>query len=294
MANDLSSPWGKPAVALLGLLISISLGPPMTSQAADAGGGQSDEMANWAYAAFQGTGVYRIGESTMGVLALQFSSEVDPGWLDEGQGVLEITYPVIIGVYDFDVREHGFSNLQERLGTLSLVPGLHFHYQPCDDWLLTPFVEGGVGKIITESGYYWIYSGGLESRFSFSLAAEDFMLGNRLRWAGYTVGDSGFSDDYYSLESILEYYIDSPWTPLERQAGFSVYLFNQLNFSADVLRYSPGDSLELGSLWEVGAALELQGEEEGEEDFLNSLRIGLGYRIGHKLRAIKIIFGNVF
>ncbi|MCK5915200.1 MAG: hypothetical protein KAG92_03590, partial [Deltaproteobacteria bacterium] len=80
------------------------------------------ELTNWAYAVFQGSGIYKINDRTIGVLSLPFSYSLNSADLKKGEGALEITYPIVLGMYDFDIRKYGFDHLGDRFGTISLIP----------------------------------------------------------------------------------------------------------------------------------------------------------------------------
>ncbi len=250
------------------------------------------ELTNWAYAAFQGSGIYKISDRTIGVLSLPLSYSLDPNEFMQGKGILEITYPIILGVYDFDVTKYGFDHLADRLGTVSFVPGLHYHYSVYDSWLVTPFIDAGAGMNMSESGYSWIYSVGLESRYFFDISETNFMLGNRLRWAGYTVGNTGNSDDYVSFKTILEYLLETPWTIFNRKVDYTLYGSNQLNFDAKVLHHYTEDHPDMKAIWEVGATVGFV--TANEEDFLHTFRMGVGYQFGGDVKAVTFVIGDVF
>ena len=251
------------------------------------------ELTNWAYAVFQGSGVYKINDRTIGVLSLPFSYSLNSAELKKGEGALEITYPIVLGMYDFDIRKYGFDHLGDRFGTISLIPGLHYHYAVEDFWIVTPFVDAGAGMDISNSGYSWIYSIGVESRYFFDFRDKNFMLGNRLRWAGYTVGNSGLSDDYTSFESILEHRINTSWRVFDRAVDFTVYGLNQLNFNAKILHHHSGNHPELKAVWEVGTTVGFL-SAGNKDDFFHSIRLGIGYRVSEDLRAVTFMIGDVF
>ncbi|MEN8189338.1 MAG: hypothetical protein ABFS19_05785 [Thermodesulfobacteriota bacterium] len=283
MLSKLNHPAGILCICLLALF------KPVISSA-EQSTDQNEELVHWAYSAFQGSGIYSIDGEIIGMLNLPFSTSFTP---DSSNGAeLEIRYPLIVGFYDFDVREHGINDFDERLGTISFMPGLHYHLPQTADWTVTPFVDLGIGLPMGEGEHAWIYSAGVESRYTFYLSEWEFKLSNRLRYAGYILDDSHLADEYSTFETVIEYPVHTRAILFKRRLDITPHLFNQL-FLDEVELQQPLDNHEsLSVQW--GAGLTIGLTSENEDALLPKIRCGIGFRYGNGLKGIHFLLGETF
>ncbi|MBL3590976.1 MAG: AsmA family protein [gamma proteobacterium endosymbiont of Lamellibrachia anaximandri] len=251
---------------------------------------QQEELPNYAFAPFIGSGIYATRDRT--VTVFNFPLSYDLRTIEEDGWGLEVTTPVTIGLFNFDFRDLEIPNLEEQLGTLSFVPGLHFHLPVSKQWILTPLVDLGVGKASSGSDFAWIYSFGLESRYNFDWRSYDLLFGNRFRYAGYQLHESDIRDDYYSFETGLDVLLPTHLNHFGWKARFNAYAMNQLYFG-DLDFINPlGQSHEVDVLWEIGFTVDLS--TNTDTGIFELPRIGLGYRFGDGLGLIRLVFGRMF
>ncbi len=251
---------------------------------------QQEELPNYAFAPFIGSGIYATQNRTVTVFNIPLSYNLRS--IEDDDWGLEIAAPLTIGLFNFDFGDFEIPDLREQLGTLSFVPGLHFHLPVSKQWILTPFVDLGVGKASSGSDFAWIYSIGIESRYYFDWRSFDLLLGNRFRYAGYQLHESDISDDYYSLETGLDILLPSNLSHFGWKARFNAYAMNQIYFG-DLEFFVPlGQSQKVDLLWEVGFTVDLS--TNTDNGIFELPRIGLGYRFGDGLGIIRLVLGRMF
>ena len=163
------------------LLPSISLGQD-----------ESPDIVHWAYAAFLGTGWYKL-DSNRQVYVLR----IPPRWyyrdssIDEaGQRKLGIEFhtPLTFGLHKLE--EIGDFVDFDNIGTVSFNPGVEIEYPVTDRWHLRAYGHFGWGTDTDSDETAWIYDAGLKSRFSFNNGNLDWAIVNEVFFAGYDASKS--------------------------------------------------------------------------------------------------------
>lgn len=142
------------------------------------------DLINWYYAATYGTGIYKAGDRTVGVIQIPLTHTLRQT-SDDAFG-LRLHVPITVGVYDYSFDDIFNQGLPSRLSTLSVMPGLEMEMRMTSRWTLRPYASAGMGWELDGDESAWIYDAGLRSRF---LLAEDrgveLSLLNRLSLAGF-------------------------------------------------------------------------------------------------------------
>jgi hypothetical protein len=278
------------------LLIVTAIAMLPAAVAVPAAGGErvnsdgSPATFNYAFATQLGSGIYRVNDRTVQVYRLSGPIGLrDPGI---GRWGIVLRLPVTFGFYDFKIEDVVDTGLPDKLGTLALVPTVEFEYRAKETWWLGPFVGLGAGKDYSGGAFNWIYALGFRSLALFPLEHVDIRLGNRLVYTGYTNEDMDFVDDFAFLETGGDF---------RRPLGFalgawdidgSVFGANYIYFiSPHIVRLIP-EPVEMKTEWEIGFTL-------GTVEPLKVLgvrmpRLGLSYRFGTGMDAIRFIIGNPF
>jgi len=242
-----------------------------------------DQLFNWYYAAAYGTGAYKIGEESVGVLRAPFAYRYREA--TEDQWGIRFTIPVSAALAEFDLTD--FQLGRPTVAGLSVLPGVELEIPLARDWMLKPFANAGVGWEFQRDGSALIFSLGsslLHKRTLDNgwLAA----LGGKLTFAGYSAGGeqsrlaalSGGGDIAFPLD--ME--IAGQQALLGVQLIGTVY-FNRLEF---LLPGSP----EKQVLAEAELALSLGVRKPIELLGVSIDRVGLGYRRGSDgLRGIRLV-----
>lgn len=170
------------------LLTFIFLLCPSVSSAQES----EDAPIHWAYAAFLGTGWYKLDENRQ-VYVLR----APPRWyfrdssIDESgnrQIGIEFHFPLTFGLHKLEQLED-FIDF-DNIGTVSFNPGIEIEYPVSDRWLLRAYAHIGWGKEVDSNESAWIYDGGLKSRYSFQKEKLEWGIVNELFFAGYNANNS--------------------------------------------------------------------------------------------------------
>src|SRR5690606_9020612 len=123
---------------------------------------RAGELFNWYYAAAYGTGVYQIGEETVGVLRLPLGYQLRKMTTD--QWGWRVTLPVSAALAEFDLGE--FNLGKTSVAGLSVLPGVEAEIQLSPGWTLKPFINIGGGWEFQRGTSALIYSTGVATAYT--------------------------------------------------------------------------------------------------------------------------------
>jgi hypothetical protein len=241
------------------------------------------ELFNWYYASVYGTGVYKIGEETVGVVRLPMAYTIREA--TEEQWGLRLTFPVSAALAEFDLTDFDLGRIN-AVG-LSVLPGIEAEIPLRPGWVVKPFANVGGGWEFKRDTSAWIWSVGASTLNRWTLGQTWLLgLGGKLTYAGYSSrgvesvlgavsigGDLGFP---------IEMQIAGRQAILGAQLVGTMY-FNKLEF---LLPGSPTDDVSN----EVELALTLGVRKPVEFLGASFDRIGLGYRQGSDgLKGVRLV-----
>lgn len=248
------------------------------------------DRANYAFAAYLGSGIYTASDGAVQVYSVPLSwtlrspAERRPG--------IKLKFPVTLGFYDFKALDITEGKLPDDVATISIIPGAEFLFPVRENWSLTPYADLGFGWDFSRGEQTWIWSAGVESQASFSKGQTETTLGNNLQYAAYTVPGEDDRGNFLVLETGLDLQRPIRMTSKGHSSQFSLYLMNQAYFNElEIFRYRDnilGVQLqyEVGVTWIPDKAFNLW--------LLDIPRIGLGYRFGDGLAAFRLVLGMPF
>lgn len=250
------------------------------------------DLGNLAYATFLGTGIYSAEGRSVQVYHIPISYHLRN--LKKDDWGLKLKFPVTLGFFDFraiDIIEEGFP---EDISTFSFVPGVEYQFRANDQWRLMPYIDLGLSTVVSEDVSAYVYSTGIKSYFDFTAFSHDFILFNKLFYAGYTHTDRDISDDFAALETGLDVKFNWNVRMFQRDTYASLYWINYLYF--DDLRFfrylAEPDSVDKQN--ELGVTIGFNSRDRLWMFDLETARIGIGYRFGDNLDVIRIVFGLPF
>ena len=244
---------------------------------------QTSELFNWYYAAVYGTGAYKIGEETVGVIRLPMAYTIRET-TDKEWG-LRLTFPVSTALADFDLTDFDLGHIN-AVG-VSVLPGIEAEIPLRPGWTVKPFVNAGGGWEFKNDTSAFIWSVGASTLYRRTLDRKWLLgLGAKLIYAGYGAGGTssilGAVSIGGDLGSPIEMEIAGRQAILGAQIVGTLY-FNDLEFLL------PGSATQDISN-EVEVALTLGVRKPVE--FLGAPfdRIGLGYRQGSDgLKGVRLV-----
>ena len=207
---------------ILAVLAVFFFATKQTAQAQD----EPEDVINYAYSNWIGSGFYKVGDRTVYLLRAPFSYTFREE--DSEKWGLQLLLPATIGF-------HNFSDGQDNVGTFTFVPGIRFAYPVLENWWLKPFGQFGFGKDFSGSDIALIYGVGIKSLATFELKSSEFDFGTALTWADQSQSGGG-SDSGFSM---IDVGFNSRWptniTVLDRKSDLNLYFVytefvNDLNF----------------------------------------------------------------
>ena len=144
-----------------------------------------DELFNWYYAAAYGTGVYRIGEETVGVLRVPLGYRIREA--GDGRWGVRLTLPVTAALAEFDLTDFQLGRV--RAAGLSVLPGVEAEIPLAERWILKPLANAGPGWEFKRDSSALIYTAGVATAYQQPLDnGWQTVLGGKLTFAGYDAG----------------------------------------------------------------------------------------------------------
>jgi len=242
-----------------------------------------DHLFNWYYASVYGTGYYKIGEESVGVLRLPFAYTFRKA--TEEQWGVKLTLPVTAAFAEFDLRDFDLGKVSTS--GMTLVPGIEFEVLMSPTWTVRPFVSLGWGREFQRDSSAIIYSAGVSSAWQHPLGDNVLSaLGAKLVYAGYQSGGEESQLAALLLGGDLGFGL--PMEISGRQAILGTQLIGTVYFN-DLEFLMPKSGVKEVSQ-EVEVALTLGVRRPIEVLGVAFDRIGLGYRWGSGgLRGVRLV-----
>lgn len=238
---------------------------------------EGEEVVNWAFATWIGTGVYRLEDRELKVFRVPIAFGVPKN--EERKFKVKVLLPVTLGVenFDFDIDN---PELPERLETITFVPGAEVEVPILKNWSLKPFGQFGIGKDFSGGDFAYLYGIGLKSLATFPWRKYTFGLGNRVMGAGQTVSGGGNSKGFALWEVGLDTRLPGSVRLFKRHFDFSVFII-QTEFTNPVDFLAPiGEQpVELTRLTHVGFTVGPDKRFKIWKGF-DIPRVGIGYMRG--------------
>ena len=272
------------AVAVL--LLAATL-PVPAQEPADEPEPEPDEL-HYAFATYLGSGIYRVENTTVQVYRIPFEFGILKN--EERRWGMRLQVPVTLGFYHFEFEDLVLTDLPDRVATISVVPSLRFPIRLDRHWTLTPFADFGVATDLEEHQESWVFGGGLTAKAVYAVADYELRPGFRALWAHRSADDLQYGEDLVKLESGLDVRVPLWFSIRGRQADFGVFVKNYSYFKElEFLRPELGP-IHLTTQWEFGVTL-------GTRTPLKFLGfklppVGMSYRFGNDVSAVRIVFGD--
>lgn len=243
------------------------------------------DLSDYVYANYLGSGLYSAAGRDVLVIGIPFTFPKPIHTTEKLNVVVKV--PVTIGLYDFSSDAPLAAGQAERLATLTVVPSINFEYQVTPKWNLAPFIDLGFGQNFADGDIVGIYATGLHSDFYFG-SGNRFRLGNRLLYAGHTASDT----DLASFDTGIEFNQPLGGKLFGKDLDVSLYAVNYLFLQNLNLLRSQDPPVTVAMQYEIGFTFGLKNSIN--RPTLKIPRIGIGYRFGGNVEAVRILFGVPF
>lgn len=246
------------------------------------------ELINFAFSNYLGTGFYASGGGEVFILRIPLSTTIrpmtsnDPGWV--------ITYPVTLGVANVEEIVDGAIPSLDHVGTISIIPGIEYHYPVRHNWRLLPFFDLGLARDLANNVSIRVLGAGAKSFVTFDFKRHRLTLGNRFLYADQKNLDTGRNSNFAVFETALDYNIPTDFTLHGSFMDFSLYFINYYYLKDLVLVSALDNPISLENKNEIGFTFSLP-----EYSWLPSNpRLGFGVQMTRDANLYRIVFGMPF
>jgi hypothetical protein len=243
------------------------------------------ENINWAYQETLPDGLYFGTHENAQIFDLPLSFTLRHH--KEKPWGVKLKVPITVGVYNLESEDARLD-----LNVLAFVPGLEFQIPVRDNWLLMPLGNFGIGKEKSGGSLHYIYSVGIKHHVFFRWRQFDFTYGNAYRYSGFFTGGGGAEGSYSSFDTGLDMRFPLGFDIFGKKALLSVFGVNYYFFEDETIVDTGTSTLGVRSQWEVGITFST--DPTWKVWFFEIERLGLGYRFGGDLNAVRLVFGMPF
>ncbi|MDY6943841.1 MAG: hypothetical protein SVU69_12625 [Pseudomonadota bacterium] len=250
----------------------------------------ADELANYAFANYLGTGIYSVAGRAVQVYRLPIAVNLREETPDRLGYKLRL--PLTLGFFDFKAEDLIDEGLPDDVATVTFVPGLEAVYTALPGWEIKPFVDFGLARNLSGGEDAYLYGLGARHQYRFRWRRQDWTYGNALYFAGNRGVDSGAVDNFGAFETGLAW--DLPWYVRvgKRRWAANVYLANYVYLGDLELVRTSLDPVTVDTLWEVGTTIGTR--RVLRLWFIDMPRVGIGVRFGDDFSALRIVLGMPF
>ena len=254
------------------LLLSLGTGTIVQADTDDA------DAINFAFQHALGDGFFFGSRENVEVFKIPVKHTVrrpeEKGW------GLELKFPLTVGLYNLEVDDEDID-----ADLMAIVPGVELEFPVLDNWTVKPYADFGVGKDVHGGDLRYIFGIGLKSYISWSWRTPDFTIGNALRHTGYFTRNDGPDDSFSSFDTGLDIRFPLGIMVRGKESYLSCYGVNYHFFEEVVVVDSDKIPIRVDTQWEVGTTFGT--DPSWKLWFFELSRVGLGYRFGDGLHAIR-------
>ena len=246
------------------------------------------ELINFAFSNYLGTGFYASGGGAVFILRVPLSTTLrpmtsnDPGWV--------ITYPVTFGIANVDEIVDGNAPTLDHVGTISVIPGVEYHYPVLQNWRLIPFVDLGLARDLVNKVNIRVLGTGVKSYATFDFNRHRLTLGNRFLYADQKNLEDNHNSNFSVFETALDYNITTDFSIHGSFIDIGFYYINYYYLKDLVLVDYLDNPISLENKNEVGFTFSLP-----EYSWLpDNPRLGFGVQFTKDAELYRIVFGMPF
>ena len=244
------------------------------------------EPANYAFAAYMGSGLYGATDSSLFVLNVPMTFQ----WRDRED--IRIRLSASAGFFDYGRDSIGELEIPDSIGTLTLIPGVEKVYSVSENWELIPHIDYGYAKNFSTKEEAQVYSTGLHTRYYSKGEIDNHVWVNKLILAGYRTFSSDYRDNYVKVLTGYDYKTNVYMTLKAGIAvptiyGLASWSYNGIDYKE---KWKQGTARDLN--YEIGVSLYAPKPIDLWITEIN--RVGLGIQRNPFGRVIRLFAGTPF
>ena len=246
------------------------------------------ELVNFAFSNYLGSGFYASDGGEVYILNIPLSTTLKPMTDDEAGWVVK--YPISLGVANIDAIIGGDLPDLDDVGTVSVIPGIEYHYPALSNWQLIPFFDLGIARDVVNDVNIGVLGTGVKSFVTFDFGANWLTLGNRFLYAAQEAFETGSYSNFAVFETGLDYNIPTRLSIDGSIINVSFYYLNTYYLKDLVLVDFLDARISLENKNEIGFTFSLPEHAWLPDDS----RIGLGVQITRDDELYRLVFGAPF
>lgn len=272
------------ACLLAGLLTTLPAPADDTTRIARL---QQQEPANYAFAAYMGSGLYSASDRSLFVL------NVPGAWNIPEHPDLRFRLAFSAGFFNYDAEEILDLNVPDEIGTLTLIPGIEKIIPLSERLDLIPHLDFGYARNMATDEEALVYSTGLRTEFHFNGLTSKNVWVNKLLYAESRTFASDQRDSYVQLLTGFDYSLGRGLSVRAHNVRPTLYALTSWSHNGidyldrwqdgvgSDLVYETGTTLWAPKPYRIGLGLEAD-------------RIGVGYQYNPYGHLIRLFMGSVF
>ncbi|WP_282109778.1 hypothetical protein [Shewanella algicola] len=247
------------------------------------------DASHYAFANYLGSGIYRTSGQSAAVVNIPLGFDLE----ESDEHLLKLRLTASLGFFDYSFNDLPGGSFPKSVGTLTLTPGIEYHWLVDDQLTLESYFDLGYGHNFSTHSHVGIYSTGLSSLYRFGSSEYSPVWVNRLYYAGYKSNQNDNTEGYSVLKTGIDFALNYDWQwddirvePRMFVAGH--WYFNQLKFVTPV-----GKNVLTSYTYEIGSTLAFSKPINFSTIGLDSIEmdhIGLSYQMGGGLKVWRLIF----
>lgn len=247
------------------------------------------DVSHYAFANYIGSGIYRTSGQSAAVVNIPMSWDID----EAEDHLVKLRLPLSLGFFDYSFEELPEGEIPDKVGTLTITPGIEYHWFVNDKLTIESYLDLGYGHNLANSSNVGIFSTGISSLYSLDSPKYTPVWVNRIYYAGYRSSLNDRSEGYSVLQTSLDIGLGVQWLWGNYQVeprvfGAARWYFDRLRFITPF-----GKDVMTEHAYEFGATLKFTkpvGYDLFGSDILKFERLGLSYQVGGGLRVWRIVF----
>jgi hypothetical protein len=260
---------------------------------------EQEPKINFVFASQLGSGVYSAGDRSVQVyripIPVTLRSEEEHRW------GIQLRFPVALGFYDFRTSDIFEGRLPDQVSTITALAGVTLTTRVGDHWVLGPMAEAGYARDFSLDEGSGVYSVGLEAQGVYERGRYMHLVDTRAVWAGQSKAAEGLADDFLRLQTSYEARRRLPWTTERHSFDAGLFVASYVFFDSVALYRFPREITvatveevprsNVTAQWEAGITF---GVEPAKVGRIPVPRLGLSYRFGDDVSAIRFVIGSIF
>ena len=178
---------------------------------------EAEQPANYAFAAYMGSGLYAASDASLFVMNVPttFNISSDDSW--------RLRLTTSAGFFNYGGDQIRELELPDSIGTLTVIPGVEKWLLLTNDLILIPHLDYGIAHNFASGDNAHVYSIGLQSLYQFEGLTENNLWINQVLFAGARTFKTGQVDNYVKLLTGFDYSLSSNFRLLDHRVRATMY-----------------------------------------------------------------------